>query len=96
MNSTLKTIIYVVFGFMVVSVVARLFFGLLPIILLIGIILYVYFNIKGYFIQRKRKASGSNHKGTYRSSDETQYSSSMSSDEEMISEIIDVDYKEVK
>lgn len=95
MNSTFKTIIYMVLGFMVVSLVARLFFNLLPYMLLIGTILFVYFKIKGYFIQRKRGYSSKSHIKTDDSNKKSQYSTANAQDEDVVSDIIDVDYKDV-
>lgn len=95
MNSTLKTIIYVVLGFMVVSLIARLFFNLLPYVLIIGAILFVYFKLKGYFLKKKKGNSTKNNTETYNSNDSMKYSSEVVEDD-MNAEIIDVDYKDVE
>ncbi|SDO79491.1 DUF3329 domain-containing protein [Clostridium gasigenes] len=96
MNNTFKTIIYMILGFMVVSLVASLFLSALPWMLLIGAILFVYFKIKGYFIQKKRGYSSNSHQKTYDSNDKSQYSTGNVQDEDEISDVIDVDYKDVE
>lgn len=94
MNSTLKTLIYVVLGFMVISLVASLFISLLPYLLLMGLILFAYFKIKGYFILKKRGSSQSNYGTSYKAEQNTTYST-QSVDTDEVSDVIDVDYKEV-
>lgn len=99
MNSTFKTIMYVILGFMVVSLVARLFFNMLPYIFLIGFILFAYFKIKGYFIGKRREKTSYSNTKTYSSNNESQYSASTveeEGDDDVVSEVIDVDYKEVE
>ncbi|MGL5086529.1 MAG: hypothetical protein ACRC68_12560 [Clostridium sp.] len=94
MNSTLKTLIYVVLGFMVISLVVSLFFSLVPYLLLIGLILFVYSKIKGYFILKKRGSSQSSYGHSYKSEEKTNYST-QGVEEDVVADVIDVDYKEV-
>ncbi|MEG2290877.1 MAG: hypothetical protein RSC24_12960 [Clostridium sp.] len=97
MNRTLKTIIYWILGFMVLSLIARLFFNALPYILLMMLIIFSYFKIKGYFIKRKIEKSGYNKKKAYNSYEESEYeASTVEEDDDVVSDIIDVDYKEVE
>lgn len=97
MNSTFKKIIYLILGFMVVYLVARLFFNLLPYVLLIGFIIFTYFKIRGYFIMKKKGSARASNTKTYNSNNESQYTaSSVDEDDDIVSDVIDVDYKEVE
>ena len=56
----------------------------------------MYFKIKGYFIQKKRGYSSNSYQKTYDSNDKSQYSTGNVQDEDEVSDIIDVDYKDVE
>ena len=93
MNSTVKTMIYVVLGFMMVFLVASLFIWLLPYLLLMGLILFVYFKIKGNIIMKKRGSSQNSYGTSYKAEDKNDYRAQNVDDD--VSDVIDVDYKEV-
>lgn len=97
MNSTFKTVMYLVLGFMIVSLVATLFFAILPYMLLLGVILFAVFKIKGYFISKKRKTSSNSYTKTYSSNTKWEDKVDMKENiDDDVVDIIDVDYKEVK
>lgn len=97
MNSTFKTIIYSVLGFMSVFLIVTLFLNILPYIILVGLIFYGYSRIKGYFLSKKMRATENNYSKTYtansRGTDRVEVDENIVDD---VVEVIDVDYKEVK
>lgn len=97
MNSTFKTIMYLVLGFMIVSLIATAFFAILPYMLLLGVILFVVFKIKGYFISKKIKTSSNSYTNTYTSNTKWEDKVDMKENiDDDVVDVIDVDYKEVK
>lgn len=97
MNSTFKTIIYSVLGFMSVFLIITLFLNILPYIILVGLIFYGYFRIKGYFIAKKMRATEDSYSKTYTAN--SRWTDKVEVDENIVDdvvEVIDVDYKEVK
>ena len=97
MNSTFKTIMYLVLGFMIVSLIATVFFAILPYMVLLGVILFVVFKIKGYFISKKIKDSSNSYTKTYNSNTKWEDKVDMKENiDDDVVDVIDVDYKEVK
>lgn len=97
MNSTLKTIISIIIGVVGIYLAATLFFWMLPFLLIIGLILVVYFilKVKSMKKQVERELNKkSSYNSTYRASENTEYKESAPVDD-VVSEVIDVDYKEV-
>lgn len=97
MNSTLKTIIYLVLGLMVAYFVIPLFFMILLYMVLGGFVLYGYSKIKEYFIKRRMKTGRDSYTKSYTS--KSKWEDEVKAEEVIVDdivEVIDVDYKEVE
>ena len=98
MNSTLKTIIYLLLGLMVAYFVIPLFFMLLLYLVLGGFLFYGYFKIKQYFLKKRMKNTRNNYTKTYTSN--TKWSEEVKEEDHIVDDVVEVidvvDYEDVK
>ena len=89
-KSTLRTLGYTALGVIVFLVIARLFFAILPYLLIGGGVIYLVTKILGYF-NSKKKSSENTYSSTYTNNDYESYTD----DTVDPSKAIDVDYEDV-
>lgn len=63
-KSTLKTVLYIVLGVIVVSAIVKLFFAILPYLLIGGLVLWGVFKIVGFVSSKKEGNSGTSYSQT--------------------------------
>lgn len=90
MSEKIKTWLYIIFGIILIGIVASLAFKLLLFLLPIIIVLYIFFNIRNYF--RKDNSSSTN---SYTREYKRQENNIVSSVDDTVGEVIDVDYEDV-
>lgn len=93
MNSGFKTLLYILGVFLVITLILNLAITILPWALLFGGILYIFFKIKGWFIKRKFQKDSSEYYNR-----ETSYSNvkvDTVNTDDVVGDIIDVDYEDV-
>ncbi|MDU5109286.1 MAG: hypothetical protein E6248_02485 [Clostridium sp.] len=90
MSEKIKTWLYIIFGIILIGIVASLAFKLLFFLLPIIIVLYIFFKVRNYF--RKGNSSSTNsYTREYKKPD----NNIVSSVDDTVGEVIDVDYEDV-
>lgn len=93
MNGGFKTLLYILGGFLVFYLIMSLTFTILPWAILIGLILYIFFKIKGWFIQRRNNKNSNQ----YYNNETSNYDAKVDTieTEDIVGNVIDVDYEDV-
>ena len=91
-KGTIKTIVYILVGFIIISAVVSFFFWALPYLLVIGLAIWIGTKIYGAFKKKNNSNSGQYSSTTYYSVDNDDVYEEETFD---TSSAIDVDYKDV-